>query len=170
MAKIWHFIGLPDPDEPADASTSKLDPKTSRISAEESHASGDQAELPIQLDRWSGPVTPSGTPFHDLGDASNRAADSTTKPPTRSLRYVTPDKTNRLPLHGMISRLNQGDVLFVNLSVMVHMDAHQRACRQSLRHLSNERNLPVFALDEEESLLMMAGRDVHIDVKRYELA
>jgi len=54
--------------------------------------------------------------------------------------------------------------------IMVHMDAHQRACRQSLRHLSNERNLPVFALDEEESLLMMAGRDVHIDVKRYELA
>ena len=170
MTKIWHFIGLPDPDEPAETSVSKLNTTTSRISIDDSKpVNTDQTQLPIQMEHWSGPITPDGMPFHDLGDSSNSSSFAREDSPIRSLRYVTPNSLNRLPLTDMVNRLSQGDVIFVDLSVMVHMDAHQRACRQSLKQLSNERRLPVFALDDSESLLMLAGRDVQIDAKLHEL-
>lgn len=169
MAKIWHFIGLPDPDEPADPSASKLDTASSRISQDETAEFSDQTELPIQVESWAGPMTPQGIPFHDLGDPSRRVRKPEGYISKRSLRYVTPNAMNQLPLTGMVNRLSEGDVLFVDLSVMVHMEAHQRACRQSLRHLSNDRRLPVFALDESESLLMLAGDEIHVDVTRHVL-
>ena len=89
--------------------------------------------------------------------------------PSNALRYVTPNSMNRLPLDSMIHRLYQGDVVVVDLSVMVHMDAHQRACRQSLRQLSSGRRMPIFALDDKESLLMLPGNNIHVDVSKYDL-
>ena len=76
---------------------------------------------------------------------------------------------NRLPIEPMASRLYQGDVVIVDLSVMVHMESQQRACRQSLRQLSSERRIPIFSLDNKDNLLMMPGKNIQIDVTKYDL-
>ena len=76
---------------------------------------------------------------------------------------------NRLPIDSMASRLYQGDVVIVDLSVMVHMDSQQRACRQSLRQLSSERGIPVWSLDQKDSLLLLPGKDIVIDRSKYDL-
>ena len=172
VRKIWEFIGLPDPDENSQRKKITPQQKMGRIVKPENTGAVEQIEtttqiqLPTKSLNWDGPVTPDGEPFHDLGFNTNNIKKDL---PSNALRYVTPNSMNRLPLDSMIHRLYQGDVVVVDLSVMVHMDAHQRACRQSLRQLSSGRGMPIFALDDKESLLMLPGNNIHVDVSKYDL-
>ena len=170
--KIWHFLGLPDPEENVERKKPINNPNNQikQLGEEkkplEIETTTVQSELPKAKLNWDGPLTPQGEPFHDLGLYTN---SSSKKIPSNALRYVTPNTMNRLPIDSMASRLYQGDVVIVDLSVMVHMDSQQRACRQSLRQLSSERGIPVWSLDQKDSLLLLPGKDIVIDRSKYDL-
>jgi len=194
MASLWQFFGLPNPDGQGDEK--KSSPKSERP---DSNLSGPihppqqtleatvsepprvktRIEQPILLEtektvphrakasppNWSGPVTAEGEAFHDLG-AHTRVKNSF---PRRALRYVAPDKMNRIPTREMAKRILQGDSIIVDLRPMVHMDTHQNVCRRELQHMSNEAGIGIFSLDAEDKLLLLPGTDVVVDVGRHEL-
>tara|TARA_B100001559_G_C16329182_1_gene542532 strand:+ start:122 stop:646 length:525 start_codon:yes stop_codon:yes gene_type:complete len=172
VKKIWHFIGLPDPEENVERKKLTNIQKNNQIAKNEDEKkpveieTTVQSELPKTKINWDGPITPKGEPFHDLG---LRVNSSSKKIPSNALRYVTPNSMNRLPIDSMATRLYQGDVVVVDLSVMVHMDSQQRACRQSLRQLSSERGIPVWSLDQKDSLLLLPGKNIVIDRSKYDL-
>ena len=139
MANLWQFFGLPDPDGPEKNSKKKDNPVTPETRPEpiiDEPIPKKSHKAPEKPGRWQGPTTPDGEMFHDLGDKAlkNRGPETTVQ---RGLRYIVPDDRHRLPLEGMESRLNQGDVLIVDLRNLVHMDAHQNACRRLLRELAD---------------------------------
>jgi SepF-like predicted cell division protein (DUF552 family) len=69
----------------------------------------------------------------------------------------------------MAKRIHQGDSVIVDLRPMVHMDTHQNVCRRELRQMGNDTGIGVFALDAEDKLLLLPGKDVVVDVGRHEL-
>jgi len=194
MASLWQFFGLPNPDGQSDEKkpSAKSERPASKISNSKlpqqqvvKGNSSEQAQVktpvkqPIQLEKksvshsqpkplplnWSGPLTAEGEAFHDLG-AHVRVKKSL---PRRALRYVAPDKMNRIPTREMAKRILQGDSIIVDLRPMVHMDTHQNVCRREIQHMSNEAGVGIFALDSEDKLLLLPGTDVVVDVGRHEL-
>ncbi len=169
--KIWHFLGLPDPEENVERKKLSNSNKINQIQNTEEEKkpveieTTVQTELPKRKNNWDGPITPKGEPFHDLGLKVN----TSNKIPSNALRYVTPNSMNRLPIDSMSSRLFQGDVVVVDLSVMVHMESQKRACRQSLKQLSSERGIPIWSLDQKDSLLLLPGKNILIDRSKYDL-
>ena len=181
MANLWQFFGLPDPEGPPRDDSKKPKPKQSTSSeakplslteAIESAKKGKTAVMKKTAPtNWDGPLTSDGEPFHDLGEEvwSNRT-ERISEFPKQALRYIMPD-SNRysLPLEGMATRLNEGDSLIVDLRSLIHMDAHQSACRRMLREMANDMGLVVFALDSEDKLLLIPGVGVSIDMTKHEL-
>ena len=193
MASLWQFFGLPDPDGQSDAKkrskkvermpTLGNEPKARTQQTLECPKVVPQPELvrekPIQIAvkkeapeirtpvplNWMGPLTAEGEAFHDLG-AHTRVKNSV---PRRALRYISPDVKNRIPTREMAKRILQGDSVIVDLRPMVHMDTHQNVCRRELQQMSNESGVGIFALDAEDKLLLLPGKDVVVDVGRHEL-
>lgn len=178
MANLWQFFGLPDPDGP-DKNSKKNESPKSPPPPEVKDEPVPEPEIvnPVEKERsklinissqWKGPTTPDGEMFHDLGDKTlkNRGPETIVQ---RGLRYIVPDERHRLPLEGMENRLIQGDVLIVDLRNLVHMDAHQNACRRLLRELADSMSLPAFSLDEEERILLMPGIGITIDINNHSL-
>ena len=193
MASLWQFFGLPDPDGQSDAKkrskkvermpTLGNEPKAPPQQTLESPKVVQQQELvrekPIQIAvkkeapeirtpvplNWMGPLTAEGEAFHDLG-AHTRVKNSV---PRRAFRYISPDVKNRIPTREMAKRILQGDSVIVDLRPMVHMDTHQNVCRRELQQMSNESGVGIFALDAEDKLLLLPGKDVVVDVGRHEL-
>ena len=188
MASLWNFFGLPDPD-----GSQKLTKPSNNAQAEEP-AVGEENQLtqsslptenvevkPKPLNKlpkveqtqnfvavpsnWQGPVTADGEPFHDLG-IQKQARRSF---PSRALRYVAPDEMKRIPTRGIAQRIANGDTVIVDLRDLVHMDAHQNACRRDLKMMTDEVGVGVFALDREDKLLMIPGTDVIVDVGNHNL-
>ena len=188
MASLWNFFGLPDPD-----GSQKVTKPSNNAQAEEP-AVGEENQLtqsslptenvevkPKPLNKlpkveqtqnfiavpsnWRGPVTADGEPFHDLG-IQNQARRSF---PSRALRYVAPDEMKRIPTRGIAQRIANGDTVIVDLRDLVHMDAHQNACRRDLKMMTDEVGVGVFALDREDKLLMIPGTDVIVDVGNHNL-
>ena len=114
---------------------------------------------------WTGPLTADGEPFHDLG-VQNQVRRSF---PSRALRYVAPDEMKRIPTRGIAQRIANGDTIIVDLRGLVHMDSHQNACRRDLKMMTDEVGVGVFALDQEDKLLMIPGTDVVVDVCNHSL-
>jgi hypothetical protein len=193
MASLWQFFGLPNPDgqnyekKPA---KKVVRPVSKSSNLKQSHLSPEAqvseqppvstpVKQPIQLEKksalhnrpkalppnWSGPLTAEGEAFHDLG-AHVRVKNAI---PRRALRYVSPDKMNRIPTREMEKRILQGDSIIVDLRPMVHMDTHQNVCRRELQHMSNEAGVGIFSLDAEDKLLLLPGTDVVVDIGRHEL-
>ena len=190
MASLWQFFGLPNPEAPAgepkpptretplEQPTPSLQsaPKLTVAPKEPAQPSAkptlklqDEASAPVlpksPPPKWKGPVTAEGEAFHDLG-AHVRVKRSL---PRRALRYVSPDAMNRIPTREMARRVQQGDSVIVDLRTMVHMDTHQNVCRRELQHMGNETGIGVFALDAEDKLLLLPGKDVVVDIGRHEL-
>ena len=194
MASLWQFFGLPDPEGQSDgkkrpkkteAPTSKAldgkipeqqtfdspaltqrEPEKKVLKSEPSPVKRTPPRAPQALpDKWKGPLTAEGEAFHDLG-AHSRVKNSF---PRRALRYVSPDEKNRIPTREMAKRILQGDSVIVDLRPMVHMDTHQNVCRRELQQMSNESGVGIFALDAEDKLLLLPGKDVVVDVGRHEL-
>jgi len=193
MASLWQFFGLPNPDGQSDdkKSSTKIERRVSKSSNSKQLHQSPEAQVseqpplstpvkqPIQLEKksalhyqpkplplnWSGPLTAEGEAFHDLG-AHIRVKNSF---PRRALRYVSPDKMNRIPTREMEKRILQGDSIIVDLRPMVHMDTHQNVCRRELQHMSNEAGIGIFSLDAEDKLLLLPGKDVVVDVGRHDL-
>lgn len=191
MASLWQFFGLPNPDgtstekkpprqtPPASTPTPTSLQKTPQLTVAKQPAAPSQTPLKNELEdtasmnvsvkspppNWKGPVTAEGEPFHDLG-AHTRLRNAI---PRRALRYVAPDTMNRIPTRDMAKRVQQGDSIIVDLRPMVHMDTHQNVCRRELQQMGNEAGIGVFALDAEDKLLLLPGKDVVVDVGRHEL-
>jgi len=198
MANLWQFFGLPDPegpprDEGKKARSVAVKPAAAKppsAKAGSVRAVGQERDLrglsdaiqaaksgragfaqPSIPPNWKGPLTPDGEPFHDLGEKvwqewSSRTANF----PHQALRYIMPDENRHsLPLERMATRLNQGDSLIVDIRSLIHMDAHQSACRRMLREMANDMGLVVFALDDEDKLMMIPGAGVCVDVSKHDL-
>lgn len=187
MANLWQFFGLPDPEgSPAPnrraAATSPASSASSTPMTLETQASESPEEkitpAPVLSEPsptlhalrspplgWSGPVTPDGEPFHDLGVVRVRPPP----PPRTALRYIAPDEMKRLPTDAMLKRVMQGDTAIVDLRSLVHMESHQMACRRDIKHKADEARVSVFALDAEDKLLMIPGHNVVVDMAKHEL-
>ena len=115
---------------------------------------------------WKGPTTPDGDAFHDMS-----MIKSTKKRfyLPKALRYVCPDQMHRLPLDQIGKRISEGDTIIVDIRPLIHMDAHKDACRRQLRRLGDDLGIAIFALDEQDQLLLLPGRDVVVDISKHEL-
>jgi hypothetical protein len=163
MANLWQFFGLPDPDAQAKPVKKEVKPVIT-----ESKAVIPKQEVKETAITWRGATTPDGDKFHDLAESS-WGKQTEVGGHLRGLRYITPDGKYRLPIDGMEQRLSEGDILIVDLRNLVHMDAHQNACRRMLRELSDSLALPAFALDEEEKILLLPGAGITIDISNHSL-
>ena len=114
---------------------------------------------------WTGPLTPDGDAFHDLSNYSSKPTDF----PDRALRYVVPDQMHRLPVRQIQDRISRGDTIIVDLNSLIHMDTQTNACRRVLKQVGDDMNIPIFALDESDKLLLMPGKDVTMDVSKNNL-
>lgn len=179
MVNLWHFFGLPDPEgnapqsrrqapAPAEQPVSletpppvSVEPKPRPTRSVTQNA----AELrPVPLG-WTGPLTPDGEPFHDLGVVKSRPSAL----PTQALRYVAPDEMKRIHTQSILKRVIEGDTVIVDLRPLVHMDSHQMACRRELKHMGDQAGVEIFALDTEDKLLMIPGLDIVVDMQKREL-
>ena len=183
MANLWQFFGLPNPEGPNnDDRKSRANSNKAKMAKAQEDASQQtlipieeeptnegpevQSDLPKmetpQFDSnlnlvpvppgWKGPISADGDPCHDLGlHQSTRRSF-----PSRALRYVAPDEMKRIPTRGIGKRISTGDTVIVDLRSLVHMDAHQNACRRELKMMCEEIGVEVFALDSEDKLLMLS--------------
>lgn len=163
MANLWQFFGLPDPDAQTKPVKKEVKPVIT-----ESKATISKQDVKETAITWRGAITPDGDKFHDLAE-STWGKHTEVGENLRGLRYITPDGKYRLPIDGMEQRLSEGDILIVDLRNLVHMDAHQNACRRMLRELSDSLALPAFALDEEEKILLLPGAGITIDISNHSL-
>ena len=194
MGSLWQFFGLPDPEGQSDGKKRHKKVVTPAVKPLQKNAPEQQTfDLPVAVKpepetkietspplglkkgssftpqalpkQWIGTLTAEGEAFHDLG-AHSRVKSSF---PRRALRYVSPDEKNRIPTRDMSKRILQGDSIIVDLRPMVHMDTHQNVCRRELQQMSNDSGVGIFALDTEDKLLLLPGKDVVVDVGRHEL-
>lgn len=179
MVNLWHFFGLPDPEGnppvqrrqaavPADqpVALESTPPVNSESKPRPTPAvTPNSAGLrPVPLG-WTGPLTPDGEPFHDLGMVKSPPLPI----PTQALRYVAPDEMKRIHSQSILKRVIQGDTVIVDLRPLVHMDSHQMACRRELKHMGDQAGVEIFALDTEDKLLMIPGIDIVVDMQKREL-
>jgi len=195
MGTLWQFFGFPDPEAPSPDAvkrTKRKKPKKAEdapgqqltiVSPDDDHTTGEPQqtvidaalEAPVQIPPpikhsnkipkgWTGPVTPDGIAFHDLSDYS-----STTEFPDRALRYVVPDQMHRLPIRQIEDRVRRGDTVIVDLTKLIHMDTQTNACRRTLKQMGDEVGILIFALDDDDKLLLLPGQDVSMDVSRHDL-
>jgi len=196
MGTLWQFFGFPDPEAPTPETLKKSKKKKAKKAEEapgqqltivspDDEVSQSEAlpspskkieekkiEIPPPVrpsnkipDGWPGPVTPDNIAFHDLSNYSSQNTDF----PDRALRYVVPDQMHRLPIRQIEDRVRRGDTVIVDLTRLIHMDTQTNACRRTLKQMGDEIDIPIFALDDEDKLLLLPGQDVSMDVAKNEL-
>ena len=190
MGSLWQFFGLPDPEGSTNAPPRAAPPSNAPVSLS-SGPEGDSetppapepsptttvtpsplSETDIDLSQlrtpplgWTGPMTPDGEAFHDLGMEVQRQRPL----PNKALRYIAPDVMKRIPTGPMLERVMQGDTAIVDLRPLVHMESHQMACRREIKHMADQARVSVFSLDAEDKLLMVPGHNVVVDMQKHEL-
>ncbi|MAK40764.1 MAG: hypothetical protein CL993_03435 [Euryarchaeota archaeon] len=108
--------------------------------------------------------------FHDLGE--NRWSDRTkiiSQKPVRSVIYITPDKLHRLPFEGVEHQLALGDMAIFDINSLNHISHQQSICARKIRELGDRTGLPVFSINENETLLMIPGAKMRVDTKKHRL-
>ena len=198
MGTLWQLFGFPDPETPGVDSPKTPKRKKARkveeapgqqltlvnpddgleqpVDVQENQSDKIQDEQTVNIpppitrsqnvpEGWTGPLTPDGDAFHDLSNYSSKPTDF----PDRALRYVVPDQMHRLPVRQIQDRILRGDTIIVDLNSLIHMDTQTNACRRVLKQVGDEMNIPIFALDESDKLLLMPGKDVTMDVSKNNL-
>ncbi|MAZ23926.1 MAG: hypothetical protein CMB22_03850 [Euryarchaeota archaeon] len=145
MANLFRLLGLPDPSKVSGASISKkgatVDP-------------GPQAE----------------DVFHYLDEQG--WADRTgrmTPEAQRQVVYLKPDTLHRLHTEGMSDVLSGGNMILVDLGSLVHMPSQRDVCRRRVQEMAARLGLPVFAINDDDTLLMVAGAGMRVDTNKHEL-
>ena len=87
----------------------------------------------------------------------------------RSVVYIKPDLMHRLPLEGISVPLSRGSLVIVDLGSMVHMPTQRDRCRRRVQEMAERLGLHAFAINEDDSLLMVPGAMMRVDTKKYEL-
>ena len=145
MVNLFRLLGLPNPN-----STPKTKMGLSKTQVE--------------------PGPSAGNRFHDLGEA--RWAERTSRMserPNRRVIYLEPDELHRLPLDGAEQNLSMGDMVIVDLNSLNHMPSQQSVCSRRVEGLGERMGLPVFALNEDDTLLMVAGAMMRVDTQKHKL-
>ena len=185
MGTLWQFFGFPDPE--ASVSTEPVTKKKKEKPAQEtgqqltlvSHETepvvektSEEVAIPTPVKvrptlppNWNGLVTPDGIAFHDLSNYKSKS----TRFPDRALRYVTPNRMHRLPIREIEGRVRRGDTIIVDLNKLIHMETQTNACRRVLQQMGSELGIAIFALDEDDKLLLVPGLDVTMDVSKNDL-
>ena len=189
MGNLWQFFGLPDPEIVTPAVVKKPPQKKVEntliqgklIPGEVQKVPADKLLTKTQKTNvnppkitvssnapkgWKGPTTPDGDAFHDM--TMLKSIQKRHFLP-KALRYVCPDQMHRLPLDSIGKRISEGDTIIVDIRPLIHMDAHKDACRRQLRRLGDDLGIAIFALDEQDQLLLLPGRDVVVDINKHEL-
>tara|TARA_B100000586_G_scaffold189155_1_gene139119 strand:- start:462 stop:941 length:480 start_codon:yes stop_codon:yes gene_type:complete len=145
VVNLFRLLGLPNPN-----ATSKR--------------SGGRRKVAVD----PGPMA--GNRFHDFGDIrwSDRTERMTQKPVRRAI-YLQPDDLHRLPLNGAEQNLAMGDMVIVDLTSLNHMPSQQSVCGRRVQDLGDRTGLPVFALNETDTLLMVAGARMRVDTHKHRL-
>ena len=152
LTNLYTFFGLPDPTDARGSDADSPPPST--------EAPSSRSATSVLADQS----------FHDLGEVRWQAWVRSRMPVARrAIRYVTPDEMYRLPTHAMANRLLTGDIIVVDLRDLLHMNAQQDACRREVGGLSERLGAPIFALDEEEMLLLIPGAASIIDTHSHHL-
>ncbi len=160
MPNLYTFFGLPDPDDDDQPPDTVEEKKPQQL--------GIQTQLEDHLADSQRP--PGQVPFHDLGEEKWSARTRKLAPvSSRAVRYVEPDEMHRLPQYEMSRRLQEGDALIVDLRGLVHMEAHQSACRRNIGVMAEEAQVPAFALDDEELVLLIPGHGSVVDTTTHHL-
>ena len=82
---------------------------------------------------------------------------------------MEPDGLHRLQLDGAEGNLSVGDMVIIDLNSLNHMPSQQSVCSRRAKELGDRTNLPVFALNEDDSLLMIAGAKMRVDTHKHRL-
>ena len=111
-----------------------------------------------------------GNRFHDLGESRwSERTERVTEKPSRRVIYMQPDDLHRLQIDGVEGNLSMGDMLIVDLNSLNHMPSQQSVCSRRVQDLGDRTSLPVFALNEDDSLLMIAGAKMRVDTHKHRL-
>jgi len=144
VVNLFRLLGLPDPSK-----------------------SAEQVKRPP---RSADPGPQNNDSFHDLGKeiwverTHKLIADA-----ERFVHYIKPDDLHRLNLDGMVNNLAQGNLVIADLGSLTHMPSQQDVCRRRIQGLAQQTGLPVFALNESDTLLMIAGRNMRADTEKHKL-
>ena len=116
------------------------------------------------------PGPKAGNRFHDFGESRwSERTERITERPIRSVIYMQPDDLHRLQLDGVEANLSRGDMLIVDLSSLNHMPSQQSVCSRRAQDLGDRTNLNVFALNEDDTLLMIPGAKMRVDTHKHML-
>ena len=67
----------------------------------------------------------------------------------------------------MSHNLAQGNLVIADLGSLTHMPSQHDVCRRKIQTLGQHTGLPVFALNESDTLLMIAGRNMRVDTEKH---
>lgn len=142
MVNLFRLLGLPDPSK--------------------------STEQVRRAPRSADPGPQNNDAFHDLGkDIWTERTHKMVSPADRFVHYIKPDDLHRLNLNGLQSRLGHGDLVIADLGSLTHMPSQQEVCRNRIQGLGQQTGLPVFALNESDTLLMIAGRNMRVDTEKH---
>ena len=144
MVNLFRLLGLPDPAKPT--------------------------EQVLRGPRTADPGPQNNDSFHDLGkeiwsERTHKLIDE----PERYVHYIKPDDLHRLNLDGMAQNLARGDMLLADLGSLTHMPTQQDVGRRKIQTLGEQNGLPIFALNESDTLLMIAGLNMRVDTEKHML-
>ena len=69
----------------------------------------------------------------------------------------------------MENELARGNMLLVDISSLSHMPAQRDICRRKVENLGERMDIPVFSLNENDSLLMVPGGGMRVDKQKHRL-
>ena len=147
MVNLFKLLGLPDPNK--------------TISRTEKKNLGSANP---------GPRSNSGADFHDLGDILwSERTERLTPLADRNVIYLKPDDYHRIQLEGIENELARGNMLLVDISSLSHMPTQSDICKRKVENLGERIDIPVFSLNENDSLLMVPGIGMRVDTERHRL-
>ena len=145
MVNLFTLLGLPNPNKAQPTS-----PKTK----------------PATVD----PGPQAGADFHDFGETIwSERTEKLTLPPDRAVIYLKPDNLHRINLGGIENNLSQGHMLLVDLSSLSQLPSQKDVCSRRVQELGERFNIPVFSLNDSDSLLMVPGARMRVDTERHKL-
>tara|TARA_Y100001980_G_C14556400_1_gene347753 strand:+ start:4340 stop:4810 length:471 start_codon:yes stop_codon:yes gene_type:complete len=145
VANLFRLLGLPDPAKVRSSET-----RRKRATADPGPQDGD-LHLDLGDQKWS-EMTRRLTPGAE-----------------RSVIYVKPDLMHRLPLEGISVPLSRGGLVIVDLGPLIHMPSQRDRCKRMVQEMAERLGLYAFAINEDDSLLMVPGAMMRVDTKNYEL-
>jgi len=148
MVNLFKLLGLPDPKKNViNDSKAKLQPSAN-----------------------PGPRSSSRADFHDLGDPLwSERTERLIPQAQKNVVYLKPDKYQRIQLDGMENEISKGSMVLVDLTSLSHMPSQKEVCKRRVESLGEINNIPVFSLNEDDSLLMIPGLGMRVDTKKHRL-